>query len=83
MLMSKTIELSDEQYQAIERLAASRGQTADALVRRFVEDLATHADNSVDFETEGWFRHLGATNEQIAEAKRIVRKRTASHVADA
>lgn len=37
--MSKVIELSDEQYQTIERAAATRGQTPATLLAQWIEDL--------------------------------------------
>lgn len=74
--MSKTIEITDEQYQTIQRAAAARRQTPDALLAEVIDDLRDPQTEARYYETEGWFRHLGATEEQIAEAKRIVRERS-------
>lgn len=39
--MSHTIELPDELYRAIERYAAQRGETAEAVIVAWAESLAT------------------------------------------
>ncbi len=80
--MSRVIELSDEQYLTVERVAANRGQTPAALIGDLIEDLGAHASDPRYFETEGWFRHLGATEKQIAEAKRVVAERRRTVDAD-
>ena len=71
--MSRVIELTEEQYRAIEDAARAEGQTPDALVATWIEGLRTRGPRY--FETEEWFRHLGATEEQIAEARHIARER--------
>jgi hypothetical protein len=73
--MGKVIELSDEQYRTIERAAAARQQSPASLLANLIESLANSDDSSPYFETEDWFRHLGVTNEQIAEARRVVKAR--------
>lgn len=69
--MTKVIELSDEQYPIIERAAAMRSQTPADLLAELIEDLGRHDGAPRHYETEDWFRHLGATEEQITEARRI------------
>lgn len=73
--MSRTIELTEEQYQALERAASERGQTPDALLATLIEDLEAQDGALPAYETDAWFTHLGASEEQIAEAKRIARER--------
>ena len=71
--MSKVIELSDEQYQTIERAAESRGQTPDALLAQVIEELRDpHTDPRV-YQTDDWLRHLGVSEEEIEASKRRVR----------
>lgn len=72
-MMSKVIELSDDQYQTIERAAAARGQTPDALLARVIDELRDPQADARYYDTEEWFRHLGATEEQIAESARHAR----------
>jgi hypothetical protein len=74
--VSKVIELSDDQYQAIERAAALQGQSPDALLAQWIEELRDRERGPRYYETDDWFRHLGATEEQIAEAKRIAESRS-------
>lgn len=79
--MSKTIELTDEQYAIIEKAAIRQAQTPAALLAQWVENLRGCDDVRGYYETEDWFRHLGATEAQIAEARRIARSRRGSVVA--
>ena len=72
--MSKVIELSDEQYQAIERAAATRGQTPDTLLAQWIEGLRDRNREPRYYETEEWFRHLGASEKQISESARLARE---------
>jgi hypothetical protein len=74
--MSKIVELTDEQYYTVERVAVARGQTPDAFLAELIEQLATEPESSRFYETEDWFRHLGATDEQIAVAEQIALTRT-------
>ena len=69
--MSKVIEFTDEQYRTLAQAAAARGQTLDALLAELIEELGGRDRDPRYYETDDWFRHLGATEEQIAEAKRM------------
>lgn len=75
--MSKVIELTDEQYQAIERAAQTRGQTPDALLAQLlaqvIEELRDPHRDPRYYETDEWFRHLGASEEMIERVKREMR----------
>ena len=66
--MSKVIELSDEQYQTIQWAAATRGQTLVTLLAQWIEDLRNRDREPHYYETEEWFRHLGASEEQMSES---------------
>lgn len=70
--MGRAIEISDEQYRTIAQAAASRGQTPDALLAAWIEDLRHTAPQG--YETDDWFRHLGVSDAIIAQAKRDVRE---------
>jgi hypothetical protein len=74
--MSKVIELTDEQYRTLAQAAATRGQTPDALLAEWIEELRDRDRDPRYYETDDWFRHLGATEEQIAEAKRLAQARS-------
>lgn len=80
--MSKVIELSDEQYQTIEQVAATRGQTPTELFAEWIEDLRGREGEARYYETDDWFRHLGATEQQISESKRIAQARYGLSYAD-
>jgi hypothetical protein len=71
--MSKVIELSDEQYQTIERAAESRGQTPDALLAQVIEELRDPHTDPRAYETDDWLRHLGVGEEEIEASKQRVR----------
>jgi len=72
--MGKVIELSDEQYRTIERAAATRGQSPDALLTRVVDQAIDELrDPRTDphyYETDDWLRHLGVSDDLIAEVNR-------------
>jgi hypothetical protein len=74
--MSHVLELTDEQYQTLTEAARKRGQSADALIAQLLDKLAESDHEPQRFETEDWFHHLGASDEQIAEARRIARERS-------
>ena len=68
--MSKVIELSDEQYRIIERAAATRSQTPDAFLAQLIEELRDRHTDPRYYETDDWLRHLGVSEEVIAEVNR-------------
>jgi hypothetical protein len=65
----RIIEISDTAYHVLEELARQQGSTPDAVA----EDLITLAspDDGPYYATEDWFRHLGATEDQIHESARL------------
>ncbi len=71
--MSRVITLTDEQYRTIEHAATQRGQTPETLLAEVIEELRDPHVTPRYYETEDWFRHLGATEEQIAESARLAR----------
>ncbi len=98
--MNHVIELTDEQYETLRKVAARDQETPEQLLRRMVdalsetqgtvhysdeellralgadeEELAELAQLEMVDNTDEWFRHLGATDEQIPEAQRIDRER--------
>ncbi len=72
--MSKVIKLSDDQYRTIERAAVTRGQSPDALLMRVVdqaiEELRDPRTDPRYYETDDWLRHLGVSEDMIAEVNR-------------
>lgn len=74
--MSHVLELTDEQYHTIERAVAARGQTPDTLIASWIATLDEAPVEPAYYETEDWFRHLGASEEQIEEARRIASERS-------
>jgi hypothetical protein len=56
--MSRAIELSDEQYETIARVAASRGITPDAVLAQLIDGLRDPLTQPRYYELEDWFRHL-------------------------
>lgn len=80
--MRKYIELTDEQCAAISGVAHQRGQSPALLNAEVAEELRDPVRTPRYFDTEDWFRHLGATEEQIAEAQRIARARRGTAVAN-
>lgn len=71
--MSKMIELSEEHYASLARAATARGQTPQTLLAQMIGALPSPDTRHV-YETEDWFRHLGATEEQITESARLARE---------
>jgi len=73
--MSQTLELTDEQYETFVQAAAARGMSPAELISSWIEELRESTRERQHFETDEWFRHLGASEEQIADAKRIAKER--------
>ena len=63
--MSKTIELTDEQYAAISSAAKERGQRPDLLIAEVAEELRNPERAPRYYETDEWLRHLGVSTERI------------------
>lgn len=68
--MSHVFEVTEEQYQILERAAQSNEQTPDALLARWIEALRDPRVHPRYYETDDWFRHLGMSDEEIEEIKR-------------
>lgn len=71
--MSRTIELTDEQYRTLERVSQTRGRTPDALVTEWIANLRDPRADPHYYETDDWLRHLGVNEDEIAASKRRVR----------
>ncbi len=81
--MSEMIELSEEHYRSLARAATARGPTRQTLLSQIIDALPAPDARHV-YETEGWFRHLGATggaNRRIRppSARRGTRWRVPTH----
>jgi len=73
--MSHTIELTDEQYATLEQAAQMHNATPPEMLAGIIADLRARDTAPQAYETEDWFRHLGASEEVIAEGMRIHRER--------
>jgi hypothetical protein len=69
--MSKTIELSDEQYQILEHAASARHQTIDALLAQWMDQLRDIQLTSHYFTEDEFLRHLGMSDEMIRQAEAL------------
>jgi hypothetical protein len=69
--MSKTIELTDEQYEAIEKAAESRGQTASAFLARLIEEIRDPYTTPRYFTDNEFLRHLGMSDDMIQQAETL------------
>jgi hypothetical protein len=72
--MSKTIELTDEQYTTLEEAAAARGKRVEAFLAELIDEARNLTPNSRYYETDDWFRHLGVSEEEIEASKKRVRE---------
>ncbi len=63
--MSKSIELTDEQYAILEEAAAARGKKAEALLAEWIDEVRDPMAHPRYYETDDWFRHLGMSDEEI------------------
>jgi len=72
--MSKTIELTDEQYRIVEYAAQARGQPLEALVEAWIEEVRDRDRFPPRYyETDDWLRHLGMSEDTIQRIKAEVR----------
>jgi hypothetical protein len=68
--MGHVITLSDEQYVTIARAAARQGTTPDAVLAELIESLRDPYTQPRYYSTDDFLRHLGASDEEIAELER-------------
>ncbi|WIG61938.1 MAG: hypothetical protein OJF49_004687 [Ktedonobacterales bacterium] len=66
--MSHVIEVGDEVFARLEKLAAESGQSPEAMVEGFILAATGSQTEYHYYELDEWFRHLGMTDEEIAEA---------------
>ncbi len=71
--MSKTIELTDEQYCIVEYAAQSRGKSIEAFVESWVEQVRDRDRFPRYYETDDWLRHLGVSEERIQRINAEIR----------
>ena len=69
--MSHTIELSDEQYQAVLRAAQDWGTTVEAYLAQVADEMSRPYYSTVD----DFARALGTSEAVIEESKRLFRER--------
>ena len=72
--MSHTIELSDEQYSTLSRVASERGEPIAAIVAEIAEALRDRLREPRYYETDEWLRHLGVSNEEIEASNQRVER---------
>lgn len=78
--MSHILELSDDTYEALRELASVEGKTPESLISSWaaqqIEALHRPAHNPYTepryYTTDEWFRHLGMTDEEMAEVDNMV-----------
>lgn len=68
--MGRVLEVTDEQYQTLTRVAETRGQTPEQVLADWLEELRDRDPRH--FETDEWLRHLEVSEEEIASSKRRV-----------
>ena len=68
--MSKTLELSDEQYSIISEAARAAGRTPEELFLQWAmdEESRYRRAHPTYRETDDWLRHLGVSEERIQRA---------------
>ena len=64
--MSHVVELTDEQYETLRKVAARDQETSEQLLRRMVDTL-TETQGVIYFSDEELLRALGANDEELAE----------------
>lgn len=70
--MSHAIHISDDAYQKLEQLAQDSGESPEAVVEGFVYAATASTREPHYYELDEWFRHLGMTDEEMAEADAAV-----------
>ena len=68
--MGHVLELSEEQYETLRRVAARDQETPERLLGRMVDALAT-TQGAVYFTDEELLRALGADDEELAELAKL------------
>lgn len=66
--MSHVIEISEEAYQRLERLAGQQSQSPAEVVESLITQAAAASHERHYYDLDDWFRHLGMTGEEMAEA---------------
>lgn len=66
--MSHAILISDEAYQKLAQLAQESGESPQSVIEGFVFAATASTREPHYYELDEWFRHLGVTDEEIAEA---------------
>ena len=68
--MSHAIHISDQAYQQLKRIADESEDTPAAIVEGLIANMALGPDGQEHhyYSLDNWFRHLGMSDEEIAEA---------------
>lgn len=72
--MSKTLDLTDEQYDMISAIARAEGLTPQELFIRWAMDAESRQRRAKPtyYETDDWLRHLGVSEERIQRANAAI-----------
>lgn len=66
--MSRVIELPDEVYRRLEELAAQQGRPPVEVIEKLITGAEGVGSGHHYYELDDWFRHLGMSEEEMAEA---------------
>ncbi|HEV2237758.1 MAG TPA: hypothetical protein VGR57_13955 [Ktedonobacterales bacterium] len=80
--MSKSIELTDEQYEILEHAAAARHQSVDALLAQLAEQVRDPYVTPHYLTEDEFLRHLGMSDEMIQQAEALAAQDEGSEDAD-
>lgn len=64
--MSHAFQLSDQAFQKLEQLAMQQKQPPEVVIEALIDSALS---DGPFYETEDWFRHLGASEEMIRQAR--------------
>jgi hypothetical protein len=78
--MSKTIELTDDQYAILTEAAVARGKKVEALLAELIDEVRDPMTHPRYYETDDWLRHLGVSEERIQRINAEVEKEEAGEV---
>jgi hypothetical protein len=71
--MTRKLEIPDDKYEILANAASRSGKTPQDMLANLISGLRDPRTDSHYFETDDWFRHLGATDDMIDREKREVR----------
>ena len=71
--MSKTFELTDEQYSTLETIAARDGETPQRFIERLLEALV-QTRGTICYSDNELLRALGADDQELGELEKLARR---------